>query len=570
MISELLDEKSIFGKIETDFKESLSSMKEFHSDWREYDAFYLADQWNSQRASWRPDPVINYVAYTVKQKKPQLTNSRPTGLIMPTAQGDEEAAHLFTQVTDVIAERVDLDSRIEEVCGTGLLLDIAWFKVYWDNTLTGGNQARMTKWVGDVAIEAPDPANVYFDPNASRVQDCRYIIYAVPKPVKWIQEWAKSLGKTVTIQPERTFETEIYDRPGKETGKDRAMFYEYWYKENGTINCIYAANGNVLKHIKSIYRHGQYPFIPFVAEKRRKSIVGISEVRNIMNNQKLLNKLVELPTTSALLTANPIALIKTNSGIDKNKWVSKPGMVWEVKETNDAVKWLEPPSFQGDVYKLIDLMTQYIERIGGIYDANTGETPGAVTAAAAIQLLQEQGSIPIKGIARNLYASIKEVYEQMIELVKEFYTEDRVIRINGENGGYEFINFNAIQFADVDFDIKVSAGASTPTSKAYVAQLASDLFEKQLLLPSEYVEMQENLPNKDRIVARLRQAEQAPPPMPGQATTQPMGQPMMQPSLDEIYAKAPLQLQQEIDMMRQQGMPDDQILQQLMRMLNTA
>lgn len=569
MISELLDDKSIYGKVEADFKEALSSMKEFHSDWREYDAFFLADQWNSQRASWRPDPVINYVAYTVKQKKPQLTNSRPTGLIMPTAQGDEEAARLFTQVTDVIAERVDLDSRIEEVCGTGLLLDIAWFKVYWDTSISGGKKGKMTKWLGDVAIEAPDPANVYFDPNASRVQDCRYIIYAVPKPVKWIEEWARSIGKTVTIQPERTFETEVYDRPGKESGKDRAMLYEYWYKENGTINVIYAANGNVLKHIKNIYRHGQYPFIPFVAEKRRKSIVGISEVRNIMNNQKLLNKLVELPTTSALLTANPIALIQSGSGIDKNKWVSKPGMVWEVKDTTNAVKWLEPPSFQGDVYKLIDLMTQYIERIGGIYDANTGETPGAVTAAAAIQLLQEQGSIPIKGIARNLYASIKEVYEQMIELVKEFYTEDRVIRINGENGGYEFINFNAIKYADVDFDIKVSAGASTPTSKAYIAQLAADLFEKQLLLPSEYVEMQEGLPNKDRIIARLRQAEQAPPPM-GQPMNQPQGQPMMQPSLDEIYAKSPPPLQREIDLMREQGMPDDQILQQLMRMLNTA
>ncbi len=64
-------------------------------------------------------------------------------------------------------------------------------------------------------------------------------------------------------------------------------------------------------------------------------------------------------------------------------------------------------------------MVEFIERIGGVYDALTGETPKGVTAATAIQLLQEQGSIPVKGIARNLYQALKNVYELMIELVKE-------------------------------------------------------------------------------------------------------------------------------------------------------
>lgn len=549
-----------------EYRLSQSAMSQYHADWREFDAYYLADQWSAQRASWRPRPVVNYISYVVDQKKPQLTNNRPTGIILPVAAGDEEAAHVFTQVTDVIADRVDLDSVVDEVVQTGLLLDVAWFYVYWDNSLSGGSAARKNIWKGDVVVESVDPANIYYDPQATDIEAARWVIYAVPKTVQWVKE---QYGVVVEPDSVQSFQTEIYDRPGQEQAKDRVMLYARWERKNGKLNVVYAAGQKILKRIDDVYAHGRYPFIPFVSKKRRKSVIGIGEPRNLFENQKLLNKLIEMPTTSALLTANPIAILSKKSGINKNQWVSKPGMVWETTQDDPskAVHWLEPPRFQGDVYKLTDMLTGYIEKIGGVYDALTGETPSGVTAASAIQLLQEQGSIPIKGIARNLYSSLKEVYKQMIELVKQFYTETRYIRINGEEGGVKFIRFNALQYAEVDFDVKVSAGPSTPMSRAYITQLADDLFNKGLLLGSEYVDMQEGLPNKDRIVARLREMESQPPqqptaPAPGMDPTQQM------PTVDEIYAQAPPQLQQEIDMLREQGMQDEQILQTLMQLLN--
>lgn len=569
---ELADD-ALYRRIECDFKDSLSPMKQFHADWREFDEYYLANQWASGRAKWRPNPVVNYIGYVVDQKKPQLTNSRPTGIILPVAQGDEDAAHLFTQVTDVIADRVDLDTVVDEVVQTGLLLDVAWFYVYWDNSLSGGSAKRGNIWKGDVMVESVDPANVYFDPQATCIDECRYMIYAVPKTTQFVKE---KFGVNVEADSVQSFDTEIYDRTKAEQDGGRVMLYAYWYRKTGKINVVYAAGQRILKKIEGVYAHGQYPLIPFTAKRRRKSIIGIGEPRNLMENQKLLNKLIEMPTTSALLTANPIALLNAKSGIKKEQWVSKPGMVWEtaLEDPSKAVHWLQPPQFQGDVFKLADLLTGYIEKIGGVYDALTGETPSGVTAASAIQLLQEQGSVPIKGIARNLYAALKDVYSQMIELVKEFYTETRYIRITGEQGGTEFVPFQAAQYADVDFDVKVSAGPSTPLSRAYISQLADDLFNKGLLLGSEYVDMQEALPNKDRIVARLRDDESqpaTPQQQTGGAQTAQQAAPSVQqpmPTVDELYPQMPPQLQQEIDLMRQQGMTDDQIMQTLLQLLN--
>ena len=569
-----MDEQALYAKIKKDFQYAFSTLSTYHADWREYDDFYNAKHWKVQRASWRPDPVINYVSYIIDQKAPQITNQRPTGVILPTTEEDAEVAKIFTQLTDVVSNRVDFDMRIDEVVRTGLLLDIAWFKVYWDNSIKGGDISKGNVYIGDICIEAPDPSNVYFDPQATRIDDCRYVIYSVPKTVQWVKEtWG------VDVEPEQVFETEIYNRPERNTQSDRCNFFEYWYKKDGGIHCIYAAGGKVLKHIENVYKHGRYPFVPFVAKKNRKSVMGISEIRNIINNQKLLNKMVELPTTNALLTSNPISLVWQNSGIDENKWTTKPGQVWKVKDINNSVKWLEPPQLSSDVYRIIDLLTNFMERIGGIYDANTGETPGSITAAAAIQMLQEQGSIPIKGIARNLYHSIREVYEQMIELIKEFYTEDRFIRIDRTNGGYDFMVFNSSPYQEIDFDIKVSGDNGTPATKAYIAQLAADLFQQGVLLPSEYVDLQDNLPNKEKIVERLRQREQMeqqmaqnqgaqPPPMDmgtqSMQDAQGMAQGQAPPDLQMIYEQAPPEIQQMIDDMREQGMDEPSILRQLM------
>lgn len=553
-MAKALDEKSQYKRIVTHFREALSAMSELHAEFKEYDDFYLAKQWNSKRASWRPDPVINYVSYIVDQKAPQLTNNKPTGLILPTAQGDEEAAKVFTQVTEVISERVDLEDKIDQVVRTGLLFGTGWFKVYWDNSLQGGNVNKQNLWKGDVCIDVPDVANIYTDPSATSINDCRYIIYAVPKSVQWIEE-----KFNVKVDAEQAFETEIYDRPSVNHSKNMVMFYEYWTKDKNGVHVIYAASGKILKRIEKVYKHGKFPFVPFVAKKNRKSIWGIGEPKNIINNQKLLNKVVELPTTNTLLHANPITLVKANSGIDPSKWENKPGKIYPVKDVTDAAKYMEPPRMSNDVYKLADLMREYIERIGGVYDSVTGETPSGVTAAAAIQMLQEQGSIPIKGIARNLYQSIKDVYELMIELVKENYTETRYIRITEEEGTYDFLQFKGSDYGEIDFDVKVSAGASTPTSKAFIAQLASELFDKQILLPSEYVEMQEGLPNKDRIVQRLREQEQQQP----QKEEQPMG-PQGLPDFQTFVDNAPPELQQEIQLMMEQGMDEQTIMQALL------
>lgn len=539
---EKLSDESKFALIKTRFKESLSALAQDHKDWILYDDLYLAKHWSDQRVSWRPDPVINYISYVVDQKAPQLTNSSPTGLVIPTSQGDDDVATIFTEATAVISDRISFDDKIDETVRTGLLLGTAWMKVYWDNSIVGGSQAKGTLFKGDVEIDLPDPTNMYHDVQANTVEDCRFINYAMPKPCSWIEKTALDMfGVTIKVDAEQEFMTEIYNRAGRNTPKgDMAMWYEYWEKDANGVHCTYAASGKIIKYIENASPKGIYPFVTFIAKKKRKSLLGIGEPKNLVNNQKLLNKLIEMPTTSAMFTSNPMLLVKANNGIDAESVAAVPGRVYTVRETADAMEWVIPPVNGTDVYKLVELMTTYIEKIGGIYDSNTGSTPTGVTAAAAIQMLQDQASIPIKGIGRNLNNTIKQVFKLMIEIIKENYTETRHIRVMNDQGKYDFKPFQASQHAEVDLDVKITAGASTPTSTAYIAQLSQDLFKEGILTKSEYVNMQQGLPDKDKIVDRLRKQEES------AAQNTPKDVPSVSISFKDLPAEAKVQLLAQI------------------------
>ncbi|CAB4128488.1 hypothetical protein UFOVP103_47, partial [uncultured Caudovirales phage] len=123
-----LDDEALFGRVKKDFRDSLSALSVYHAEWREYDEFYMGQHWKVQRPDWRPNPVINYISYVIDQKAPQITQQRPSGILYPTHPSDEESARIFTQATEVVSDRCNLDQIVDEVVRTGLLLDISWIK----------------------------------------------------------------------------------------------------------------------------------------------------------------------------------------------------------------------------------------------------------------------------------------------------------------------------------------------------------------------------------------------------------------------------------------------------------
>ena len=81
---------------------------------------------------------------------------------------------------------------------------------------------------------------------------------------------------------------------------------------------------------------------------------------------------------------------------------------------------------------------------GGLYiSVLTHPTTGGVTAASAIAALQEAGSKLSRDMLKSAYRAFARQCYLIIELMRQFYDEQRVFRITGQRGESEFVPFSA-------------------------------------------------------------------------------------------------------------------------------
>jgi hypothetical protein len=246
--------------------------------------------------------------------------------------------------------------------------------------------------------------------------------------------------------------------------------------------------------------------------------------KQIKGNQEAHNKLIELMLINAMLTANQQKLYDPNK-VDGKKITNEPGLKIPVKtgdgDLRSAYLPVETPNVPGYVQSLIEMFKNDIKDIGLIYEAATGETPGAVTAASAIAMLAEQASIPIEDINKQLFKTMEEIYEMTASRITEFSQETRFMSVKQNqtvvdpNTGAEMqqevetpVSYIGTNYADLDYMVTVQAIKGNPLSKAYAAEQARQLYNDKVINAEIYLESID-FPLKDKALEWIQRKNRA-------------------------------------------------------------
>src|SRR5690606_13445253 len=146
-----------------------------------------------------------------------------------------------------------------------------------------------------------------------------------------------------------------------------------------------------------------------------------------------------------------------------------------------------------------------METITGVHDVTQGRRPGQVTAASAIAMLQEAGQARIRDKARNLEDMIRRVGRLMVSRILQFYTPGRIIRIRGQGGAQEFLQWDPTQVHH-GLDFNVEAGSSLQMNEQLRYQLALELFQAGAIDVQGLLEVS-NFPQRDEIIQRMQQQQ---------------------------------------------------------------
>lgn len=279
---------------------------------------------------------------------------------------------------------------------------------------------------------------------------------------------------------------------------------------------MYWVGNIVLLDMESPYRHNKFPIVPFVGNRRHRDGTFYGVVRGLRDPQEDLNKrrskaLYILSTNKALVDDDAASEgdwqtfseeLARPDGIIKKKRGSQVDLLFENRIADQHIQLMAHDA-------------EFIEKHSGV----SGESMGRETNAQsgrAILARQEQGNVITLELFDNLRLGIQITGQIELSLIEQYYTDNRVIRLKDDQGGFEFIEINGqdednapindITARQADFVIDTQSFNATMRQRAF--ETLGELFTR---LP---IEMSVNLmdimfelsdlPMRDELVQRIR------------------------------------------------------------------
>ena len=310
-------------------------------------------------------------------------------------------------------------------------------QIFWDeDMLWGKGEVSIIRW----PLEA-----FLWDPTADNIQDCRAVMKVGWHPLSWYREHYPEAGKYVTS------DNGTHNNVGMTTAQEdaehasdekRALMIEYWWREYNaeshryTVNCALCAGGALLEVDRDVYAHGLYPFVIDVHDSVEGSITGDGLVKELTPMMRYINRYRAYVDMNLRMSSKGRLLMRKGSGIDREAFAD---MSQDIVEGDRIIQgedwnWIQNQPFNSMISnEALQLQTE-LKQDSGANQFTRGETTGGIVSGKAINsLIQAGGKVGNMRTEQLNYGS-KQIVEQILWLMAQFYDDKRVALVTGRNG----------------------------------------------------------------------------------------------------------------------------------------
>lgn len=509
-VKEVIDkqEENIVTKVKQMYQKSYDAKASLHSKWKKNYKAYNGELFDNQTPSFRSNEVSNYVFSTIETIKPIMLNDNPKTNVVPKDNNMYDKARVVQCILDNEWKRAKMFKKLHLINHMNLIYGTAILGIFWNSN----DQNKL----GNVEPIVISPFNFYPEPSATDLDKAEYCIYATYKKVSELCKMFPDKSEEIKAQATSNVDENLmFGKEGSDFGDNNVLCLECYMKDYSVntyieeeindegIKCKYEVkerkypNGRrviiagdvLLEDGQNPYNdNGDFPFVVLRCYPQYGTFWGISEVEMLISPQEHANRIMNGIIENALLNGNPWTIIDNNSGVEKNSLSNRPGLVIR-KNPGSEVKRDAPPPLPSYVQEIVNVLKNDMQEISGVFDVVKGERPGSVTAASAIQALNEQAQGRIRLKVQFMEDFISEVGGLWIKRVQQFWITQRTIRVAGkpivsdlaskpillENGtSMQFITVSRDE-VDGDYDFDVFAGSTMQTNKSAIAQTVIQL-----------------------------------------------------------------------------------------------
>lgn len=456
----------------------------------EDDKWYRLRHWDAAgRHSGNPgdEPASAWLFNSLLNKHGDMMDNFPSPAVLPREPSDRSDAQALSAILPVILERSRFEEAYSRNAYPKLQHGTACYGVFWDNSLEHGR--------GDIRVTDVDPLSLFWEPGVSDIQDSRnlFVVSMVEDEVLAASYPGKKLHAPMTLAEYQRDDpagqdgrSAVIDWYYKRPAKGGGMLVHYCKFVGDTV--LYASENDPLLREKGFYDHGKYPFVLDILFPVRCSAAGFGFVDVMKSPQMYIDELDRMLLRNARLAGKPRWFVRDACGVNEEEFAD-----WERDFVHvagrmeaDDLRQVEVKPLPAFIANHRQMKVQELKETSGNRDFAQGGTTSGVTAASAIAALQEAGNKLSRDLIKGSYRAFSEVCYLIIELIRQFYDEERAFRITGENGG-AFIRYSNAQLRgggrEPVFDIVVKAQKSNPFSQLSQNEQAKELYRLGFFRP---------------------------------------------------------------------------------------
>ena len=476
-----------------------------------------------------PEPSSAYTINAIFNKHADAMDNYPVPLIRPRELSDRQAAETLSQVLPVVLKRNDYAETYAKLWWQKLKYGTGITGVFWDSNKDNG--------VGDVSIRCVDPLNLAWEPGITDIQNSRDLFYLETADIETVKEMypekAEEIHRMSNPAPKK------YNSEAVEDETRKCLLIDWYYKSSvggksivhfcklAGETVLYSSEDDPVYAERGIYDHGLFPFVFDVMFNMENSPCGTGYIDLCKPVQRFVDRLDQRIEKYCLLAAKPRFFKRQDCLVNVAQYVDTDNDFVEFQGNGDPRETLQQieiaplPSIYAEIR---NLKVEELKEISGNRDFNQGSVASGVTAASAITALQESGN----KLSRDFIATSRRAYERMIlmviELIRQFYTEERTFRITNKNMQQEqFVSFGSAHLSgqrmDVGgtireykpiFDVDVGSEKNSPFSTVAQNERAIQMYQMGMFDPARADQAVAaislmDFEGKDETVERVRQ-----------------------------------------------------------------
>ena len=443
----------------------------------------------------KPQPSSGWLFNSIANKHADAMDNYPAPNVLPRAADDEQTARVLSSILPVVLEQADYEQVYSDTWWRKLKQGTGVKGVFWDPEAHGG--------LGEIAIRPMNLLMLYWEPGVEDIQTSPNFFSLRMENTRQLEtRWPQLKGHSASVLDVPRF---LHDG-GLDT-TEKSVVVDWYYKKpdaegrvllhyckfcNGVV--LYASENDPALAGRGFYDHGKYPFVFDPLFMEEDSPAGFGYIDVMKECQTAIDE-------NVLLASKQRYVLSDTAGVNEEELADLSRDIVHVvgRLGDDSFRPLQTAGLQGNSLSYRNSRIEELKEISGNRDMTQGGTAGGVTAASAIAALQEAGSKLSRDMLKSAYRAFARECYLILDLMRQFYDEERVFRIVGAAGQNEFVPFSGAALRpqpagtvggvelgsrEPVFDIVVSAEKKSTFSRLSQNETAKECYQLGFFAPA--------------------------------------------------------------------------------------